>query len=162
MPIWFRELTGQQRKLFVLALWSLPVTHVALRIFGFNRFYTFVNRFGRHKNDGSSSLATKESAINSTLQSLNYATHHGLFRGNCLSQSIVLWWLLRHQGVMSDLRIGVQFRHGSFRAHAWLEHNNSPINEHETIQKDYATFQQTITPQTLGKLSLNSFNEEIR
>jgi len=46
----------------------------------------------------------------------------------CLSRSLTLWWILRRQGIASELRIGVSKDDGEFAAHAWVELDGIPIN----------------------------------
>jgi hypothetical protein len=56
----------------------------------------------------------------------------GRFR--CLEQSIVLYALLRIRGIAADFRLGIQ--PFGRKAHAWVEVDKVPLNEHgETIQK---------------------------
>jgi hypothetical protein len=70
----------------------------------------------------------------------------GPYRGNCLSQSLTLLWLLRRQGLQGDLRIGVRREAGQFLAHAWVEHANVPLNEAPGIGRAYAAFDRPILP----------------
>ncbi len=49
------------------------------------------------------------------------AARHGLYKANCLHQSIALCWLLRKQGLFSQIRIGVLPNTKPLQAHAWVE-----------------------------------------
>lgn len=59
-------------------------------------------------------------------------------RAQCLEQSLALFLLLRRRGVPVDLRIGVQ--PFPFVAHAWIEHEGKPVNEHEDFVMRLAPF----------------------
>lgn len=48
-------------------------------------------------------------------------------RARCLEQSLVLYYLLRSQGVAVQYRQGVQSH--PFVAHAWVEYRNVPVND---------------------------------
>jgi hypothetical protein len=48
---------------------------------------------------------------------------------NCLVKSLTLWALLLRQGVPTNLRVGFRKRGGRIEGHAWVEHDDSPINE---------------------------------
>jgi hypothetical protein len=49
-------------------------------------------------------------------------------RARCLEQAIAAYLLLRRHGIRSDLFLGV--RAHRFQAHAWIEHDGIPLNEH--------------------------------
>jgi hypothetical protein len=48
-------------------------------------------------------------------------------RARCLEQSLVLYYLLRGQGVLVSYCQGV--RPHPFTAHAWVEYRNEPVND---------------------------------
>ena len=75
------------------------------------------------------------------------ASNHGLIRASCLTRSLLIGWLLRRQGVASELRIGVRMINGSLDAHAWLENNGLPIND---APGDVANFAPFATPLAFG------------
>ena len=68
------------------------------------------------------------------------ASTHGLVRGNCLAQSLTLWWLLRRQGISTELRIGVRKQQGRIEAHAWTEYQSQILNDDEDIAKQFSPF----------------------
>ena len=49
------------------------------------------------------------------------AATYGPFRAKCLPRAIVLWSMLRHDGVAAELRLGVRHGDRGFEAHAWVE-----------------------------------------
>jgi hypothetical protein len=54
-------------------------------------------------------------------------------RARCLEQSLVLFAILRRRRIPVRLRFGVQpYR---FRAHAWVEYRDTPVNEQGEIIK---------------------------
>ena len=77
---------------------------------------------------------------------IRYARKHGPYRGNCLSRSLVLWWLLRRWGIESDLHIGVRRDTENLDAHAWVEYQGQPLNASEWVHEQYATFDGAILP----------------
>ncbi|WP_158241497.1 lasso peptide biosynthesis B2 protein [Novosphingobium sp. TH158] len=62
------------------------------------------------------------------------------FRGNCLSQSVTLWWLLRLRGIDTKLCIGIDRRSEQFSAHAWVEHRGLALNAGAAVRDNFATF----------------------
>jgi len=58
------------------------------------------------------------------------------WRGNCLSRSLVLYWLLGKHGINSKFCIGVRTE-PSFKAHAWIMFQNRPLNVSFQALDDY-------------------------
>jgi hypothetical protein len=48
-------------------------------------------------------------------------------RARCLEQSLVLYYLLRRQGVAVKYRQGIQSH--PFESHAWIEYGGEPLND---------------------------------
>lgn len=67
---------------------------------------------------------------------------------NCLKRSLVLWYLLRRQGISSDLRIGVRREQGEFQAHAWVEYQGRVLNDSPDIHGVFVAFEAAISSQT--------------
>jgi hypothetical protein len=82
------------------------------------------------------------------------AARRGPWPANCLQRSIVLWALLRRQGISADLRLGVRKRPGmpvpDF--HAWVELGDRVLNDRRDVRTEYAAFDQPI-----GADALSSF-----
>lgn len=55
------------------------------------------------------------------------AARHGLYRANCLHQSLALCRILRREGLPARLRIGVKKNMRTFQAHAWVELEGTPL-----------------------------------
>lgn len=58
-------------------------------------------------------------------------------KGRCLSQSLVMRFLLGRKGISSELKIGVNQSMGKFDAHAWLEKEGVILNDHPSIIANY-------------------------
>jgi hypothetical protein len=69
------------------------------------------------------------------------AGHHTpIRRPSCLVESLTLWWLLRRQGILSHIRIGIRKDRGKFQAHAWVEYRGEAINDAGAEHRHYAAF----------------------
>ncbi|MDB9373324.1 lasso peptide biosynthesis B2 protein [Nodularia sphaerocarpa] len=62
----------------------------------------------------------------------------------CLQKSLVLWGLLHHQGINSELRIGVKKEAESFEAHAWVEYEGFVLNDTQNVRDRFAMFDRPI------------------
>lgn len=105
----------------VRAALLLPLVALALRLFGFQKTYDWLDE----------PLPPNQSASpEATYRSVDLAARHIPFhRPTCLSRSLVLWHLLRRRGSPAEIRIGVQTADGQFRAHAWVEWDGKVIND---------------------------------
>ncbi len=124
----FWRLSAAERSLLLRAMVLLPLTGVALRLVGFRCWQAALAR-----------LAPERACV--TARMVQAAERHGLGRPNCLRQSIVLWCLLRRQGVAAELRVGGRKQDGRFEAHAWVEHRGVALNDREELRQHYAPFQ---------------------
>jgi hypothetical protein len=62
--------------------------------------------------------------------------------GPCLVRSLTLWTILTRYGVEVSLRVGFRKRDGKFEGHAWVEHDQSPLNESESEARTYTVSEQ--------------------
>jgi len=123
----------------------LPITAAALRLLGFRRWQSALARLGTREQTrpGDPPGAPLERAY-LTARMVRTAECHGLSRPNCLHQSLVLWWLLRRQGIACELRLGVRKQHGSVEAHAWVEHNGAVLNDNGNVRQHFVPFETTL------------------
>ena len=145
----FFGLRGSDRWVLIQTVILLPVTTLGVRFAGVGRCYKALGRLAPRT--GVPGTLPPESAhaailIRRALEVMDIAEHRGLNGGNCLSRSLVLWWLLRRKGIETDLRIGARSLKGAFDAHAWLEHQGRPINDTEGVAERYPAFDKSTQP----------------
>ena len=142
----FRQLPARDRALLLAALLMLPIVRVSLRLFGFRRLCRILiwttPPFRDQVGSNHSAAADLERARASAL-CVSRAATHGLYRANCLDQSVALWWLLRLQGVVTEIRIGVR-RSDQFEAHAWVEFNSVVVNDREDVSNVFESFARSV------------------
>ncbi len=139
----FRSLKPAGRRVLLRMTFVLPLTALGLRVLGFGRVYAALERLSRQAGPPSEDETRQ---VRRARHMIRYTAKHGLYRGNCLSRSLVLWWLLRRQGIESDLRIGVHRDGKDFDAHAWVEHQGRPLNASKQVHEKYAAFEGTVLP----------------
>ncbi len=122
----FRQLGSDERRLFLLALLLLPVLHGRLRLCGLQRTQTWLaRRLGPRRTRARAAGVGRDAAVRTAW--LVGAARRRVRWVNCLSEALVLDGLLRHQGLASDLRVGVRKSAGAVEAHAWVEHTGAPL-----------------------------------
>jgi len=117
------------------------MTSLAIRLFGFKRTQFALQRSLPVGKNRAPDCGAGARLVQQTARMVRAAANHGPFHGNCLRQSLVLWWLLRRQGVESELRIGVRKAGARFEAHAWIEWLGRALNERDDVRQRFAAFE---------------------
>lgn len=138
----FCQLPPRERWLLAQTFLLLPCTAVALRLVGVRRWQRVLALLSPLPVEGSDDRRPIEVAV----RLVQAAAHHGVGRPNCLERSLTLWWLLRRQGVGSDLRIGVRKEAGRFEAHAWVEYQGRALNDRDDVQRRFVPFDRVLCP----------------
>lgn len=139
-----RNLSNTERRLLFQALVLLPVTALGLRFLGFRRYQAALMRFPPGKRQaGSQEGGAIEQALLAA-RMIEAASREGLRRGNCLEKSLALWWLLRREGISSELRIGARKTPSALEAHAWVERDGVVLNEHDDLHRHYTPFDKSL------------------
>jgi hypothetical protein len=149
----FQALDAAERRLFIQAVILLPFTALSVRVFGIKPTLAWLNSGASAKRQPAANVEQARAQAICTVHLVQKAIRHGPYAGNCLSQSLTLWRLLRHQGIMGDLRIGVQKSDAElagaldgFRAHAWVEYKGVVLNDRPDVGQRYAAFEQAFAP----------------
>ena len=139
----FRNLPAPGRALFLRAAVLLPWVSVRLRLHGFQATnQSLQNAF---RGFGGSELGHSAEQAALTARVVRAAARHGLGNPSCLEESLVLVYLLRRQGIDSQLRIGVKKDIPKFEAHAWVECGGVALNEAAALHDHYAPFEAEFT-----------------
>ena len=118
-------LTAREWGLLASAAVLLPLTRVALRVFGYRKVErAFARAFPLRGRTGNADRLTY-----STARMVSIAGGRSPIATNCLPRSLVLGTLLRVQGVENVLRQGFRKVEGEFAAHAWVERGGVPLND---------------------------------
>lgn len=83
---------------------------------------------------------------------VNAACRHSPLPVTCLVRSLVLISQLRRRNIGSCLRIGVRIANGKFEAHAWVEHQGVPVNDHPETGKEFAAFDSSLSYKAFAHL----------
>jgi len=124
MEIWrkFWRLSGFERVILLGAAAGLTATSLGLRLAGFRRWKVIAALFTHAPALNSVAHGDAKTGAGRDIARMAAAAARYLpFRTNCLEQSLVLWWLLRRQGIPADLKIGARKEADKFEAHAWVE-----------------------------------------
>jgi hypothetical protein len=141
----FLALNRHQRWLLVQTLFLLPLTAAALRLLSFRRVAaTLANLSSAVADKARDDEAETLSQVLTTARLVSLAARHGFFNITCLPRAMILWWLLRRQGIASDLRFGVRKEVGEVLAHAWVEYRGDPLDDEQDLRQHYLAFKQAV------------------
>jgi hypothetical protein len=139
----FWSLDGVVKLQILQALFWLPVVTLSLKWWGFKSTQARLCQLLplRETVETGEDLVYRVLKVN---QAVRLAAKYCQPWAKCLQQSLVLWSLLRHQGIDGQLRIGVQQKQGEFSAHAWVEWQGWAINDTQDVRDRYAAFEQLL------------------
>ena len=141
----FLGLSPGQRWRFVQALFLLPITAAALRLLSFRRVAaTLASLSSAVAEKARDDEAETLSQVLTTARVVSLAARHGFFNATCLPKAMILWWLLRRQGIASDLRLGVRKEVEEVLAHAWVEYRGDPLDDEQNLRQHYLAFEQAV------------------
>ena len=126
-----------ERFLLVQSLWLLPIVAILLQLRGLRFTQELLARRHVYTQVSSDPIETK---IWTTARMVKIAVRYNRPWANCLKKSLVLWTLLRCQGIASNLRIGVQRDATKFSAHAWVEYHGIVLNDTDDIYQQFQAF----------------------
>ena len=135
----FWKLSLAERCLLCRAWVLLPMTMAAIRVMGFR----WTQRVLGSADQGPSGRRNLTQAM-ALARIVHGTANHHLFQTSCLVRSLVLSRLLRSQGLLATLRIGVAKPDGALAAHAWVEHAGVALAESGTPSDNYAPFDEGI------------------
>lgn len=141
----FWDLSPGEKKTFIFALICLPAVKIGLYLYGFEGLLARLQRTPVHSPD---SEVDRALFLDQTPRLVNSAARFIFKRESCLERSIFLWWLLRRNGITSDVRIGVAKDDVKLRAHAWVEIDGMVINDHVDIEGRFSSFSTSFITET--------------
>ncbi len=154
----FLQLPFFEQACFVQALLLLPVTVLALRWMSFQRWQSILARLAPvpPSRNGLPSLApraeeglqadVRSQRARATVRMLSAAARRSLLPSTCLHNSLVLWWLLRWQGMGSEIRLGGRKESDRLEAHAWVEVAGQALNEADDVRDRFAVLDHASAP----------------
>ena len=137
-----RALTGPERRLLFVGLVATPCVAAGLAIFGYRRMHAAMARRSRPPGARFATVETAEARARSAARVVAIASGRGPVRATCLRRSLLLWWLLRRDGIETVVRVGVNHDDGAFSAHAWVEYLGRPVNDADDIALRFPAFDQ--------------------
>lgn len=145
------QLSPRERWWLFQALLLLPLVHLALLLLGYARLRGLVERLLPLK---ASRMSLSEAELLARALScarvVSIAAAHGLYRAGCLRRSLLLWGLLRREGVQSQIRFGVRVCGRRLEAHAWVECNGAVLDEAPDVFERYTPLHGALPPSSSG------------
>jgi hypothetical protein len=139
------RLSSRDWRVLIQALVLLPLIALALRLTGLRRSQQVLLRFvSRRFALKTRQTETKLAEARRISRLVGVATRHGVYPATCLPRSLVLWFLLRREGIEGALCLGTRKEAGRFEAHAWIELAGVVLNDSEDVRLRYAAFDHAV------------------
>jgi len=136
-----RALTFDEKRILALSLAWTPVVASGLALFGYRRVHRALS-WPRRGADRYPSEPARLARAKSVARIVTIAAGSGPIRATCLRRSLLLWWLLRRDGIEAIVRVGVQRGEGgALDAHAWVEYRGRPLNDTEDVALRFLPFE---------------------
>ena len=137
----FRQLPTQERWLLAQALVLLPLTVAAVRAFGIRRWLRVLAKLTRFKKTSYPADQASRQSARAIARTVRIAAQHGFYHSSCLPQSLVLWLLLRSNGMESEIRFGARKEERELEGHAWVECFGVALNEDGDVNQRFSRFE---------------------
>jgi hypothetical protein len=137
----FWNLPRYEKGLLLRASVLFPLTYVCLRLAGFRRSKRLLERLAvPGRAPVGSSAVDQLVAAERVARMVSVAERWGFSSPTCLERSLVLWRLLRRQGLPAQLHIGARKNGQALEAHAWVECEGVILNDSAEIHRHYSRF----------------------
>ncbi len=134
-------LTPLQWWIILVAIFTLPTIALSLKLSGFKQTKKRMSRFVPTSMEDISASKQDLSRAKLITRAVAIAGNHGLFKANCLKQSLLLWWLLARRGITTEIQFGSQVKpEEDFGAHAWVELNGETFIDTPEIRQQFEVF----------------------
>jgi hypothetical protein len=146
----FIGLSARERILLSQSLALLPFAALALRVMGLGNYQRLMHTLSRGGKPIVDEDARKlRDRVRKTARLVEAAGRYGPYRAKCLPESLTLWWLLRRQGIESQIRFGARKNDRRMEAHAWVEFEGTPLNDSRDVSERFKPFERAIVAEEL-------------
>ena len=135
-----RALDGAERRQLAFSLAATPLVASSLALIGYRRTHAALSRWPGPRASGFSSEAEAYARARSVARVVAIAAGRGPVRATCLRRSLLVWWLLRRDGIQTQVKVGVQHGLEGFQAHAWVEFLGRPLGEPDDVAARFLPF----------------------
>jgi hypothetical protein len=138
-------LSSREKQLLAASLIVMPINGLALRLMSLSRWQSVLSRLTPiDRARGEARAGSLFDLANQTARLVLVAATRGPYRGNCLQQSLTIWWLLRRQRIHSDIRFGARRFREKFEAHAWVEVEGIALNQRSNSHFGFEPFEPAV------------------
>jgi hypothetical protein len=148
-----KQLPLAELRMLVSAVFLLPLINLLLGVLGYSRLHRILEKLAPLRESQPQPFITNEALLKakSAARMVAIAANYGVYRATCLRKSLLVFWLLRRQGIAGMIRFGVRLDQGNLEAHAWVEWQDIVINDEADVRQRYAPLENGI-PQTQAGL----------
>lgn len=133
----WRSLDAAERwQLAKLAI-ALPLWDIALRLFGYGRLRTAIERNTPAAGSQTATRPHVEAGEHLAKLAAMAGNSIPLFNTSCLRQALFVYWRLRRGGLAPELLIGILPQAGQLNAHAWVELDGTALGQPGLLHRPF-------------------------
>lgn len=140
-----RQLSRSDLRVLLCALVLVPLITGMLELLGFRRVYAVLERLLRSSRPSMIRDAESDHLRARTMRRLvQRAAAHSPVTARCLPVSIVVWAMLRFEGLPAALYFGVRSSSNGFAAHAWVESGSAVLDDESDLWRPFPSLPSTL------------------
>ncbi|HKW88705.1 MAG TPA: lasso peptide biosynthesis B2 protein [Candidatus Acidoferrales bacterium] len=147
----YRRLSSGERRDLVRGFVLIPWAVAFVNLFGVKPWKRAAPENAALNNIAGKAESEQLNEARTAAGMIEAASRNGIVRGNCLSKSVALWWLLRHKSIDAELQIGARKAGGGLEAHAWVELNGKILNDADDVRESFAAFDGPMTSRAAAR-----------
>jgi len=138
----FFALTFSEKRLLAFSLLATPFVTASLALFGYRRTHAALSRWPQPCPRALTDEPARLARAKGVARIVTIAAGSGPVRATCLRRSLLLWWLLRRDGIETFVKVGVhRGENGALDAHAWVEYRGRPLNDTDDVADRFIPFE---------------------
>lgn len=146
-----RELSRDERRLLLQAVLLLPLIYYALLLVGYSRLVRLMELWVPIKSiNGSVSNHEVLERAQVCARIVAIATQYGPYKATWLRRSLLVWAVLRKEGIQGEICIGARTIARQLEAHTWVEYNGIVLNDSPEIHDQYPALREVPPPTSSG------------
>jgi hypothetical protein len=137
----FFELPNSHKWIFIKISLIVPLVELGIKTIKFKRTLAILKLF---INRNPHSPENELKLVGRYTNYLHLYHRKFPFLGKCLARSLTLWFLLKREGIETELKFGMKKENEKLLAHSWLEYDGKPLITKSEINEGYISFKESI------------------
>lgn len=137
----FLSLPGRHKVIFLKIALIVPLVEIGVKTLKFKRTFNILRSLASRK---SKHPENEQNLVYSHIDQA-YIYHKQFFSfGNCLARCLTIWFLLKREGIETEIKFGMKKETEKLLAHSWIEYEGQALIRKSEIDENYIPFSESI------------------